>query len=127
MKFLGPRRALNDSEAKKWFESELESPSRFVVAESGSDELIGFCGVKSEKGIFDFGYFLREKFWGRRIATESCKLVLQTIASEFDLSKLKIFIANENTASQQVAEKLSWQRTVNFTKDGEEGHLYSTM
>ena len=127
MKYLGPKRALNNSEALAWFEAELEKPSRFVVAHSQTDELIGFCGVKSENGIFDFGYFLREKFWGKGEATKSCKLVLEAISCELDLSKLEIFIANENTGSQRVAEKLGWTKLNGYTKDNEDGYLYSVM
>jgi len=62
MRFLGPRRALSDDEANSWFESTLAHPSRFTIAESDTDQFIGFCGIKQIDGIFDFGYFIRSGF-----------------------------------------------------------------
>jgi [ribosomal protein S5]-alanine N-acetyltransferase len=46
MRFLGPRSALTEDEANSWFENTLANPARFAVAESETEEFIGFCGIK---------------------------------------------------------------------------------
>lgn len=124
MQFLGPRRALSSDEAASWFHSELDRPSRFVIADLATDEFIGFCGLKKMDGVQDFGYFLRSEYWGRGIATKACELALERLKVEVDLRDLHIFIADENVASRRVAEKLGWRETTKAQKDGENGRYY---
>lgn len=125
MEFLGPRRPLLAEEAKEWFDSEIESPSRYVVASKSSDELIGFCGIKETEGVLDFGYFLRKKYWGKGYATEACALALDKLSNKVDLNSIEIFIASNNLASQSVANKLGWSIIEETTKNGEIGYLYA--
>ncbi len=124
MRYIGPRRALNEQEALKWFSEELDLRSRFAIALKSSDELIGFCGVKEIDGVLDFGYFLRKRFWGQGYATNICERVLEMIRSDIDLETLQVFIAKENKASLAVARKLSWKRLREMVKDNEKGYLY---
>ena len=124
MSFLGPRRALTENEADSWFESALDSPSRFVVADAVTDEFIGFCGIKDIDGILDFGYFIRAEFWGKGIAACACELAVQKLATEVDLETVQVFIAKDNVASKRVAEKLGWQVMQSASKDGEYGRYY---
>ena len=124
MRFLGPRRALDDGEAQQWFQHALRYPSRYAVALADTDELVGFCGVKRLDGALDFGYFLRRRFWGRGLATEACLLVLNKLSAELDLAELEIFIAEANHASRRVAAKLGWRVVGESDKDGEPGHRY---
>lgn len=124
MRFLGPRRALSKDEAEDWFESTLDKPSRFVIADSASDEFIGFCGVKEIDGILDFGYFIRSEFWGNGIAAKACALAVEKLAPEIDLDAVHVFIAEDNKASKRVAEKLGWPAVRTTTKAGERGRYY---
>ncbi len=124
MRFLGPSRALAEDEADSWFESALTNPTRFAVANADTDEFIGFCGVKQMDGAPDFGYFIRLEFWGNGIAAQACKLAVERLSSEIDLDTVRVFIADDNVASQRVAQKLGWQATHNDTKDGEYGRYY---
>jgi [ribosomal protein S5]-alanine N-acetyltransferase len=125
MKHIGPKRALTDKEVIDWFKSELDNPTRRVVAFSETNEIIGFCGVKEIDGALDFGYFLREKFWGEGIATEACKMALSNLNGIVDLSKIQIFIADNNKASKNIAKKLNWSKLGREEKDGERGCFYS--
>ena len=124
MRFLGPRRALTDDEAELWFESALANPSRFAIAESDTDEFIGFCGIKQIDDVPDFGYFIRSEFWGSGIAAKVCELAVERLSSEIDLETVQVFIADENLASQRVAQKLGWEATCSGSKDGEYGRYY---
>ncbi|MCZ4127111.1 GNAT family N-acetyltransferase [Pseudomonadota bacterium 24LQ007] len=124
MRFLGPRRALAEDEADAWFENALVNPTRFTVANAHTDEFIGFCGIKQIDGVPDFGYFIRSEFWGNGIAAEACELAVERISSEIDLDTVQVFIADDNLASQRVAQKLGWKATQDDTKDGEVGRYY---
>lgn len=124
MRFLGPRRVLTEDEADSWFENALDNPSRFVIAQSDTDEFIGFCGVKEIEGVLDFGYFIRSEFWGNGIVVRASRLVLERLSAEIDTESVQVFIADDNVASKRVAQKLGWQVTHNGTKDGEYGGYY---
>lgn len=124
MRFLGPRRPLTADEAHSWFRSALDNPSRFVIAQADTDEFIGFCGIKEINGELDFGYFIRSEFWGKGIATRACQLAVEKLATEMDLEAVQVFIAEDNVASQKVAEKLGWQLKQVGYKDGEHGRYY---
>ncbi len=124
MRFLGPRRALAEDEADSWFESALTNPARFAVANADTDEFIGFCGIKRIDGVPDFGYFIRSEFWGKGIAAKACELAVERLSLEIDLETVQVFIADDNLASQKVAQKLGWQTTHNGSRDGEYGQYY---
>ncbi|ADP96740.1 GNAT family N-acetyltransferase [Marinobacter adhaerens] len=124
MRFLGPRRALAEGEAGSWFENAVANPTRFTVAHADTDEFIGFCGIKQIDGVPDFGYFIRSELWGNGIAAKACELAVEKLSSEIDLSTIQVFIADDNLASQKVAQKLGWQATHNGSKDGEYGRYY---
>ncbi len=124
MRFLGPRRALTEDEANSWFEAALASPSRFAIAESDTDEFIGFCGIKEIDGILDFGYFIRSEFWGNGIAARASELAVERLSTKIDLEAAQIFIADDNLASKRVAEKLGWDLSHSGSKDGEYGGYY---
>jgi len=124
MEFLGPRRALTEDEADSWFETALANPARFVVAKADTDEFIGFCGIKQIDGVPDFGYFIRSEFWGNGITATACELAVERLSSEIDLETVQVFIADDNLASQRVAQKLGWQAIYSGSKDGEYGQYY---
>jgi ribosomal-protein-alanine N-acetyltransferase len=125
MKHIGPRQPLTDDEVSDWINSELASPSRFVVAFTASDEIIGFCGVKEIDGILDFGYFLREVYWNQGYATEACRMALLKLSATINITEIEIFIALNNYASRSVATKLNWIKLSTVKKNGEEGHFYA--
>lgn len=125
MHFLGPRRALEYDEAMEWFNNELESPSRYVVALSDTNEFIGFCGIKNLDGVMDFGYFFRKSFWGKGFGTEACKLALSKLEDEVDLAQVKIFIAKANESSLAIARKLGWKKQEETIKENEQGFYFT--
>jgi len=124
MSFLGPRRALTEDEADSWFERALANSDRFAVAEANSDEFLGFCGIKQIDGVPDFGYFIRSEFWGNGIAVNACEMAVEKLSSEINLETVQVFIADDNLASQRVAQKLGWQAIHSGSKDGEYGRYY---
>jgi len=124
MKYLGPRRPLTDIEAEKWFQSECHYPTRLIFRDSLTKELIGFCGIKDIDGDLDFGYFLRKQFWGKGYAKQMCQMAVSRLAPVTDFSKVRVFIASENIASQRIAQSLCWTKKSASSNEYEAGHLY---
>ncbi|WP_047042172.1 GNAT family N-acetyltransferase [Vibrio mexicanus] len=124
MRFLGPRRALTESESEKWFIKEQQAESRFAFRFIETNEIVGFCGITLIDGELDFGYFIRRKFWGQGFATLMCEITIHKLSEAFDLSQVKVFIANDNVGSQQVANKLGWPRKCEAESEFESGHHY---
>ncbi|WP_085730060.1 MULTISPECIES: GNAT family N-acetyltransferase [unclassified Pseudomonas] len=124
MKFLGPHRALTESEAESWFRDALANRSRLTIARTDTDEFIGFCGIKQVDGVLDFGYFISSEFWGNGIAVLACKLAVKKLATEINLNDVQVFIAEDNIASQKVVRKLGWPAIGAGVKNGEHGQYY---
>lgn len=108
MRFLGPRRSLTDEEADAWFSNEQQAETRFAFRSIETNEIVGFCGITLLDDELDFGYFIRQKFWGQGLASLMCKLAIFELAQTIDLTQVKVFIASDNIGSQKVAQKLGW-------------------
>ncbi len=124
MRFLGPRRPLTESESEAWFIKEQQAENRFAFRCIKTNEIVGFCGITLIDGELDFGYFIRSKFWGQGLTTLMCKLTVLELSQTFELSQVKVFIANDNVGSQKVANKLGWSRKCEAKNEFESGHLY---
>ncbi|HCH3755150.1 TPA: GNAT family N-acetyltransferase [Vibrio parahaemolyticus] len=124
MRFLGPRRPLTDAEAEVWFANEQQSETRFAFRTVETNEIVGFCGITLLDDELDFGYFIRQKFWGQGLASLMCKSAIFKLAQTIDLTQVKVFIASDNVGSQKVAQKLGWQLKCAAENEFESGHLY---
>ena len=128
MRFIGPRRALTETETQEWLRSILQRQDielmRYAVALKDNDELIGVAGLKDEEGVNDFGYYFRRQFWGKGFASEACSAILEYIETELRITAYQIFIADENVPSQALIAKLGLQPTQHIVKSGELGYLY---
>ena len=124
MRYLGPKRPLTDDESNIWFENALIEQSRFAIAHSEENTLIGFVGIKELNGTKDFGYFIRRRYWGQGIATQACRLALTKILATEQLDQIDIFIAHDNLASIAVAKRLGLKRGMEVERSNQFGHLY---
>jgi len=133
MKFLGPRRALTNIEANDWFKNELLTTHRFVFRLESNNELIGFCGITDMPDTYskhsnielDFGYFIRQKFWGNGFAKIMCKQSIYELQKEIDLADIKVFIADDNHASQKIPHALNWIKAKPKTNENESGWVFN--
>jgi len=127
MTFLGPRRALSECEANDWFNNELQNTHRFAFRLASNNELIGFCGISDineSNEDLDFGYFIREKFWGCGFAAIMCQQSIDHLKNEIDFNNIKVFIADENIASLRLAKKLNWTLIKKDSNEYETGLLF---
>ena len=69
----------------------------------------GSIGVTPKEDIYrktiEIGYFVGEAFWGKGIATEAVKHLIQHIVQQFDVVRIYAEVFEQNKASMQVLEK----------------------
>ena len=127
MRFIGPRRALSAHEISSWLTETIADYdndwNRWDIALKASDEFVGMVGIRKEAEEYDFGYYLRQKFWGKGLAAEAVKMALQEIRTHN--VAFHIFIAEENLHSKNVLTQLGIQHGKNVVRNGETGVLYS--
>jgi ribosomal-protein-alanine N-acetyltransferase len=75
-------------------------------------------------GDIEIGYFLKRSAWGRGLATEACKRVLQFAFEETSLDEVVATIEEENTASRNVLEKAGFKHLGTRRCYGEDGLDY---
>ncbi len=88
-------------------------------------EWIGWCGLdaldpaRSDPVLF---YLLKEKYWGRGLATEAARAVLDYAFRVLNLPRIDSSAAGDNLASVRVMEKLG----MNYLGlDAEGGHAFT--
>jgi ribosomal-protein-alanine N-acetyltransferase len=123
MKYIGPRRAMTEVESQAWLMNILQRQdtelTRYAVALKEMDELIGVAGLKEEDEVMDFGYYLRRKYWGNGYASEACSAIQGYIETSLQIKDYQIFIADENTRSIRMIERLGLKAV-----SDEQGYLY---
>lgn len=84
---------------------------RYAVIAKESKTILGFCGVKylPEIDETDLGYRLIPNYWGKGIATEASKAILEHAFNDLNLKRIVATVYPENTASTRVLKKLNFQ------------------
>ncbi|MBX7259854.1 MAG: GNAT family N-acetyltransferase [Candidatus Hydrogenedentes bacterium] len=75
----------------------------------------------------EFGYWLAEPCWGRGIATEACKLMVDHIFSRFGVMRLQACVFGWNPASARVLEKNGFTLEGRLRKAVKKGDEYCDM
>ncbi|WP_417346976.1 GNAT family N-acetyltransferase [Ferrimonas sp.] len=102
---------------------------RWAVVWKETGQVIGFCGLKylPEMKQTDFGYRFIPEFWGKGIATESGRAMLDYASKHWDTGPVVAMTDPENDASHRVLLKLGfeqdgmveyWGEQVRFYKQG---------
>lgn len=109
------------SETREWLTSEealVESDAvynwGFVLKETG--ELIGSGGLVyiEFKGMFELGYNIMKKYWGRGLTTEAAQRIIDFGKNELKQTKFYCCHAKDNPASGKVMTKVGFR----YQKDG---------
>ncbi len=81
----------------------------WALIDKMSSELVGFCGVGPEKvggaEEINLGYRLAKLYWGKGLASESARAVLDYSFNEKHLGSVVVIIEPGHIASSRVAEK----------------------
>jgi len=98
----------------------------YVLAVTLSDtgEVVGQITLKMDRYIprlrqrtAELGYMLRRDCWGRGIATEAARLLLDFAFGEVGLHRVFAVVGDDNPASIRVLEKLGFRREARHVKD----------
>lgn len=128
MRFIGPRRAMDQDEIDGWMESNMAAYeagwSRWAVALAETDEFVGMAGLKPQEGGLDFGLYFCRRFWGAGIALDAAEVALDA-ATEYGMT-FTAFVASENTRSLKLMERFGWAPARAATLHGEDGFAYES-
>jgi ribosomal-protein-alanine N-acetyltransferase len=105
--FIRRARASADETPRHTFELAI------VARDRGADQHIGGCGLMGRRVAYreyEVGYCLAPDAWGRGLASESMKLLLEFAFSDFAAHRLYACIDPGNHASQAVVEKAGFRR-----------------
>lgn len=80
----------------------------FEGAVAGGIGIIAGSGIEAKSG--QFGYWLGQKYWGRGIATDAARTLVQFARSNLDLVRLQAPVFEWNPASMRVLEKVGFRR-----------------
>ncbi|RZJ69182.1 GNAT family N-acetyltransferase [Flavobacterium sp.] len=106
---------------------------RWAVIEKATNEFLGWAGLKLQKNTngreayYDFGYRLREEFWGKGYATEAGKAWISYGFEKMNLPEINAYVSAGNAASRKVLEKCGLVHTENFEHQGEPECWYEIL
>lgn len=102
--------------------------ARWAVIDKDTLECVGWCGLKfitfqinGRKNFHELGYRFKKKHWGKGIATETAKAVLNYGFSNLNLSEVFAVTHLENRNSMHVLQKIGFVKKAPFQDDN--GHL----
>jgi RimJ/RimL family protein N-acetyltransferase len=79
----------------------------FAIIHNG--EVAGSIGCVPKVDVYrksmEIGYFVGEHFWGKGIATEAVRILLEYIAKHFDVTRIYAEVFSYNKASMKVLQK----------------------
>jgi ribosomal-protein-alanine N-acetyltransferase len=99
---------------------------RWKVIEKSSGKTIGSCGfaVLPEIGKIDLGYLLAQNAWGKGYATEIAAATIDYGFKKLGFREIIAMTDIENTASQNVLEKIGFTRRGIEVSGGEENLVF---
>jgi ribosomal-protein-serine acetyltransferase len=103
-------------DAEKFIEAGLTQFAENNGAQIGvwyQGELAGVLGMHEINWIHRFtslGYWLGTPFQGRGIMTQSCRTLITILFQEYELHRVEIQAAQGNKKSQELAQRLGFQR-----------------
>ncbi len=91
-------------EAQNWINERKEDSNFFAVQLSKTSEIVGFLFLYGEQDL-RLGYLLAESFWGKGLASELIKGLVEWCKSEKNINSISGGVEKENIGSIKVLEK----------------------
>ena len=106
----------------------LHAYCMWQLLEASSGCMIGFCGLQplESTGDVEIGWWLARSHWGRGLATEAARAVLEDGFERAGLARIVAIAQPRNRASVQVMEKLGMQYEKPMKHKGFDVVLYAT-
>ncbi|MGH2563496.1 MAG: GNAT family N-acetyltransferase [Ginsengibacter sp.] len=98
------------SDAMQWIAASENKTAETVFAIDADEQFVGGCGIHLKEDVYKYsaeiGYWIAEPFWGKGIATETIKLMLEKTSQNFPLI-IRVYaeVFEHNKASMRVLEK----------------------
>jgi ribosomal-protein-alanine N-acetyltransferase len=99
---------------------------RWAIENKNTNEFIGWVGfrlmketINRQTNYLDFGYRLRQKYWGKGYATEAANAALKFGLEVLKLKDIYAMTDIDNLASRRVLEKIGFHYVEIFFYDGE--------
>lgn len=127
LKHIGDRGIRNDEDAARWItERPLAAQQRdgfsfYVVTEKTSGNALGICGLVKRDALplTDIGYAFLESAQGQGYAYEAATGVMRYAKEVLQMQELMAITSPENTASNQLLQKLGFRLQEEKILDGE--------
>jgi len=84
---------------------------RYAIIYKPDNKIIGFNGFKyhPDEDFTDFGYRFLSDYWGKGIATESSKMIMEFGFKNLPIDEVLGFVMQENPASSNVLKKIGFK------------------
>ena len=96
-------------DAQEWLELAKKERTATTFCIEADGQLAGSIGVILKDDVYrktaEIGYFVGEEYWGKGIATEALKQMLDYIQKQFDVVRIYAEVFEYNKASMKVLEK----------------------
>ena len=97
-------------DAMFWIAANESKIPQYVFAAEMDGELAGSCGVHLKEDVYrcsaEVGYWIAEPFWGKGIATEAVRQLLEQTTPQLPhISRIYAEVFEHNKASMRVLEK----------------------
>jgi RimJ/RimL family protein N-acetyltransferase len=99
---------------------------RLAVQLKNGDSFIGFAGLKYLPDLdeIDLGYRLTKENWGKGLATEACKAIINFGFHTLKINRMVALVLPGNKASIHVLKKVGFTFEKEIIEDGELAHQY---
>jgi [ribosomal protein S5]-alanine N-acetyltransferase len=102
--------------ATNWIAAMLKQDPLITFVIAIDDQLIGVTGLEMRDDVYRkaplLGYWLAEEYWGRGIAAEAVKLLVNYAFATLDIVRIQAGVLSNNPRSARVLEK------ADFVKEG---------
>ena len=96
-------------DAKEWLASVKKQKTVTTFCVEADGELAGSIGFTLKEDVYrknaEIGYFIGEPYWGKGIATEAIRQLVEYIQKKFDVVRIYAEVFDYNKASMKVLEK----------------------
>ncbi|MCT4666037.1 MAG: GNAT family N-acetyltransferase [Flavobacteriales bacterium] len=129
LKYTGDRAFSSVSEAESFLRNyndyKKNGFGRWAVISKGSNDFIGWCGLKlNEEKLIDLGFRFFKNQWGKGYATESARASLEYGFNNLKINEVIGRASIDNKASIVVLEKLKMKFWKNDSCEGIENSVY---
>jgi ribosomal-protein-alanine N-acetyltransferase len=96
-------------DAKEWLALVRKQKTVTTLCVEADGEIAGSVGFTLKEDVYrknaEIGYFIGEDYWGKGIATEAVKQLVNYIQKKFDVVRIYAEVFEYNKASMKVLEK----------------------